>query len=178
MKMVEILMLKGAIDRLDLLNKIAKKYNLWLHVDGASGAVFANMDNFKLKYGSLNYADSVTFDPSKWMFTSYSIGTLFLKNMDYLYETYTQDPNYWDSNNEHDNFQISFNGTRPWRSLGIYLMLKLYGKNAYLNILENLKTNADYICKELVKRNYIVIRGSNLPIFLFSHENLNTYVMN
>lgn len=168
----------GAIDFVDRTRELIESYgNIWIHVDAASGGVYANSETFIDKYGSIINADSFVVDPSKWLFMSYSIGMLFMKNSRDMLDVYSSSPDYWLSGEEHDNFQMSFNGTRAWRTLGMYLAFKVYGREWFKDTIMSLTRTADYIENTLVSKGFDVIRGSDLPIILFTHNNWDDFTI-
>lgn len=168
----------GAIDDIEKIRLVANRYNSWLHVDAAAGGVYADEDTFKTIYGSINVADSVTIDPSKWLFLVYGVGCLLMHNPELLTRTYSLSSSYWIKQKEHDNFQMSFTGTRSWRTLGLYMALKHHGKENYIKMLNNLVESTDYFESILKGEGYEVVRVSKLPIFVFrkdwyEEENIN-----
>src|SRR5262249_15073946 len=64
----------GAIDPLTEIADIARQHNLWLHVDGAYGALaaIAAPDKFR----GLELADSLSLDPHKWLYQPLDCGCL------------------------------------------------------------------------------------------------------
>src|SRR5262249_26458021 len=57
----------GAIDPLDRIADLCTAERLWLHVDGAYGAVGAALPSHRARYAGLERADSVVLDPHKWL---------------------------------------------------------------------------------------------------------------
>ena len=70
----------GAIDDLDELLKIAKKENIWFHVDGAFGALAKLTPEFSEKLKAIEKADSVAFDLHKWLYMPYEIGCVLVRD--------------------------------------------------------------------------------------------------
>jgi len=70
----------GAIDPLQGLARIAKEYRLWLHVDGAFGALAALSDILKPRLVGLERADSIAFDFHKWAHVPYDAGFLLVRD--------------------------------------------------------------------------------------------------
>ncbi len=165
----------GAIDKIWQINSISKKYNMWFHIDAASGGVFGGEGKFVEKNGALDLGDSVAIDPSKWLFVSYGVSCLLVKNAELLYELYSTEADYWKNAEEVDNFQMSFTCTRSWRTLGIYMAFCHMGKEGYRRQLTKLCSIADILQEELQKIGCIVIRGSDLPIIAFSLPNNLAY---
>ena len=56
----------GAIDPLDALADLCEREDLWLHVDGAYGAVGILAEQVRALYAGLERADSLALDPHKW----------------------------------------------------------------------------------------------------------------
>jgi len=70
----------GAIDPLDELLKIAKDEKIWLHIDGAFGALAKLVPAYQIKLKAIEEADSVAFDLHKWMYMPYEVGCVLFKN--------------------------------------------------------------------------------------------------
>ncbi|MGH6902425.1 MAG: pyridoxal phosphate-dependent decarboxylase family protein, partial [Geminicoccaceae bacterium] len=64
----------GAIDDLAALADLCAKEGLWLHVDGAFGALLALSENLKPRLAGIERADSLAFDFHKWLHVPYDAG--------------------------------------------------------------------------------------------------------
>src|SRR5207253_9695127 len=58
----------GDFDPLSQIGEIARRFNLWLHVDGAYGGVAALAPSARPFFASLGGADSVAPPPHKWLY--------------------------------------------------------------------------------------------------------------
>lgn len=68
----------GAIDDLEGIADLCEREVLWLHVDGAFGAMVALSPRLRHRVAGLERVDSLAFDFHKWLHVSYSAGcTLF-----------------------------------------------------------------------------------------------------
>lgn len=56
----------GAIDDLHQISLICQSYNLWMHVDGAYGALGVLSSTVKPLLQGIEMADSIAFDFHKW----------------------------------------------------------------------------------------------------------------
>ena len=63
----------GAVDDLVALRALADNFGLWLHIDGAFGALAAWSDSRALVAGQ-ELADSLAFDLHKWGYMPYEVG--------------------------------------------------------------------------------------------------------
>jgi glutamate/tyrosine decarboxylase-like PLP-dependent enzyme len=70
----------GAVDRVGELADVAAREDLWLHVDAAYGAAARLSARDAHRVADLERADSVTVDPHKWLFQSYDIGGLVVRD--------------------------------------------------------------------------------------------------
>ncbi|PCE66685.1 pyridoxal phosphate-dependent decarboxylase family protein [Sediminicola luteus] len=125
----------GAIDDLEALAQLAKKYRMWFHVDGAYGGVAAALESVKPHYNGLEKADSVALDFHKWLYQPYEIGCTLVKDWGQLKRTFFQKADYLDTAlqdtserleiNEH-YFQLSRNA----KAFKVWMSIKAYGFGA------------------------------------------------
>jgi glutamate/tyrosine decarboxylase-like PLP-dependent enzyme len=72
----------GAIDDLEALAAICAEERLWLHVDGAFGALIMLSDRLRPRIAGAERADSIAFDFHKWMHAPYDAGCLLVRDGD------------------------------------------------------------------------------------------------
>lgn len=58
----------GSIDPLREIAGMAKKYNIWMHTDGAYGGALVVSDHLKTKLEGIEFSDSITIDFHKTLF--------------------------------------------------------------------------------------------------------------
>ena len=158
----------GAIDDLSSLAKVAQIHNMWFHVDAASAGVYADHPKTKKYFAGLDLADSVTIDPCKWLFLSFGIGCLLLKKPRELFESFKITADYWEEKNDLDFFQMSFPGTRQWRSLGLWMIFKVIGRDGYHDLLNETLTLKNYLVSIVrTSPNLELLENTELPISCF-----------
>lgn len=86
--------LLGAYDPVEKMNVIAKKYNLWLHVDGAYGGAVIYSKKYKHLLKGLEEADSFSFNAHKMLGTPLSTSVILVKNKKYLYDSFANEADY------------------------------------------------------------------------------------
>jgi glutamate/tyrosine decarboxylase-like PLP-dependent enzyme len=86
----------GAIDDLAALADIAERSGegIWLHVDGAFGALAALSPEKKSALAGIERADSVAFDFHKWAQVTYDAGCLLVRDPAVHLATFQQETNY------------------------------------------------------------------------------------
>ena len=127
----------GVIDPLPELAAIAREYDCWFHVDAAYGGALAFSETHKGKLRGIEQADSITFDPHKWMFVPFSCGaTLVRDGGQVLRNSFDMSPEYLSedrgfSDAEYDFFRYGQMGTRRFNSLKLWMCFKFMGKSGY-----------------------------------------------
>ena len=132
----------GAVDPLKEIALIAKEHGLWLHVDGAYGALAAMDETKRALFEGIESADSVSLDPHKWLYAPVDAGCLLFRDeervravcspgeADYIKvqeQTSAEAFAFWDY-----GIELS----RRFRALKIWLMLRYYGTRRTANAIQ------------------------------------------
>jgi aromatic-L-amino-acid/L-tryptophan decarboxylase len=120
----------GAIDPLTEIAAVARAHDLWLHVDGAYGALAALAVPEKLK--GLGGADSISLDPHKWLFQPLDCGCLLHRHSGTARKTFTYTGAYAkqlssDPIEGFVYFEESMELSRRFRALKLWLSLRFHG---------------------------------------------------
>jgi glutamate/tyrosine decarboxylase-like PLP-dependent enzyme len=78
----------GAFDNLSALAEIAQHNQVWLHVDGAFGALAVLSDQLRSRVVGIERAHSIAFDFHKWAHVPYDAGFLLTRDSRAQYETF------------------------------------------------------------------------------------------
>ena len=84
----------GAIDDLEALANIAQQHKVWLHVDGAFGALGVLSPLVKPRLSGLKRADSLAFDFHKWMHVNYDAGFVLVRSESDHRQSFSERPDY------------------------------------------------------------------------------------
>lgn len=121
----------GAVDPLEELSCICKKYKLWFHVDGAIGGSVLLSENHRNLLNGVQEADSLSWDAHKWLFQTYGCAVVLVDNVKDLYHSFHVSPEYLqDLENDGDAlnmYDIGIELTRPARGLKLWLTLQILG---------------------------------------------------
>ncbi len=128
----------GAYDDLTKLFEIAKKHNLWFHVDGAFGALVNFSEKLKHLVNGIDRSNSLCFDLHKWMHIPYEAALILVKDKKAHFNTYNLRPDYLASQKTGVTAgewltdygpQLSrrFNALKVWMSIYAY-GIKKFGK--------------------------------------------------
>lgn len=84
----------GAIDDLDTLADIAQAERLWLHIDGAFGALGVLSERLRPRLTGLQRADSLAFDFHKWLHVNYDAGFILMRSEESHRRAFSERPEY------------------------------------------------------------------------------------
>ena len=132
----------GVIDALAELAQIAAENNCWYHVDAAYGGTLAFSARHREKLSGIALADSITFDPHKWMFVPFACGAVLVRDGGrVLRDAFDITPEYLNEDRggtdvEFDFFRYGQMGTRRFNSLKLWMALKFMGRQGYAAAIE------------------------------------------
>jgi aromatic-L-amino-acid decarboxylase len=145
----------GVIDPLPDLADIARESELWLHIDAAYGGPLAFSARHKDKLRGIALADSITFDPHKWMFVPFACGaTLVRDGGRVLRDSFDMSPEYLSEDRggadvEFDFFRYGQMGTRRFNSLKLWMAMKFMGREGYARTVERQIDLTNYLAAQL-----------------------------
>ncbi len=84
----------GAFDDLHALADVCAEQRLWLHVDGAFGALAILSPAHAHLVGGIARADSLAFDAHKWLHVPYSAGVVLVRDEAALRAPFASSPDY------------------------------------------------------------------------------------
>ncbi|KAL6886088.1 pyridoxal phosphate-dependent transferase [Trichoderma evansii] len=155
----------GGIDDLDALADIAQEENLWLHVDGAYGASIILSNDHKYCANGIGRANSLLWDPHKWLFQTYDCGLVLVQDKRHLVqnveEVSTDTVNFWNRGIEM---------SRSARGLKLWFTLQRLGLNKMGEMIDHgiyLAEFAERTFREL--ENWEILSTASLGIFNFRY---------
>ncbi len=164
----------GSVDAIGELADVAAAEDLWLHVDAAYGGGARLSERDRDRVPDLDRADSVTVDPHKWFFQAYDIGGLMVRDRRTLAAVFGgRTPEYYrggesgsdggtghahdgddDAHDEHGEhgdqlnfYKLSFEGTRRWRALKLWMTWKHLGTYGFGRLIEANDDLAAYLAR-------------------------------
>jgi glutamate/tyrosine decarboxylase-like PLP-dependent enzyme len=129
----------GAIDPLPEIAAIARQNNLWLHLDGAYGALAAMAA--PAKFTGLDLADSLSLDPHKWLYQSLDCGCLLYRDASAAQAAFAHTGDYAralsaDPVEGFAFFEESVELSRRFRALRLWLSLRYHGFKAFREAIQ------------------------------------------
>jgi glutamate/tyrosine decarboxylase-like PLP-dependent enzyme len=130
----------GAIDPLREIAAFCKENDVWMHVDGAYGAAAAISARGRKLLDGIDLADSLSFDPHKWLFQSIECGCVLLRDAALLKSTYRIMPEYLADVHrnaaEVNPCDYGIQLTRGFRALKVWMSIQYFGMDAFRAAVE------------------------------------------
>ncbi len=145
----------GIVDPLVELAEIARENNCWYHVDAAYGGTMAFSTKHRLKLRGIELADSITFDPHKWMFVPFACGAVLVREGGHvLRDAFDITPEYLNEDRggadvEFDFFRYGQLGTRRFNALKLWMAMKFMGRRGYASVVERQIELTEYLATRI-----------------------------
>ena len=111
--------------------------DLWFHVDAAYGGPAMLADDLRPLFAGIERADSIAFDPHKWLYTPQSGGCIVVRDMELMRRAFDVDyVAYVVKDEEHTDWGIDLgrhspNFSRGFWALKVWVSLLAHGRKAY-----------------------------------------------
>ncbi len=140
----------GAIDPLREIGDIARAHDLWLHVDGAYGALAAI--TAPEKFDGLAEVDSLSLDPHKWLYQPLDCGCLLYRDIDNARKTFMYTGSYAkqlssDPIEGFAFFEESMELSRRCRALKLWLSLRYHGLASFRAAIQRDLDHAQHLAR-------------------------------
>jgi len=124
----------GSIDPLAQIAALCHEYDLWMHIDGAYGALAALAA--PERFEGLNAADSISLDPHKWLYQPLDCGVLLFRDAASARKAFCYTGDYAKSLDDDPLegfafFEESLELSRRFRALKLWLSLRYHGMHAF-----------------------------------------------
>lgn len=160
----------GAVDPISALADVAACERLWLHVDGAWGAAAAWLPELAPLFQGLARADSMTFDPHKWLSVPMGASTFLTRHPGVLERLFSVDAPYLsatDSRREVEPYARSLQWSRRFAGLKVFLSLLVAGRRGYRQAMRRQLALGDVLRTELMKSGWTLRNRAVLPVVCF-----------
>lgn len=141
----------GATDPLDALADLCSEEQLWLHVDGAFGALAALSPRLRSLVRGIERADSLAFDMHKWMYLPYVVGCTLVRDAESHRRAFALTPEYL----EHATRGIAGGDiwfsdygielSRGFRALKVWMAIKEHGIEKFGRLIQQNVDQAKYL---------------------------------
>jgi glutamate/tyrosine decarboxylase-like PLP-dependent enzyme len=145
----------GAIDPIGSLAGIASRSDVWLHVDGAFGALAKLSTKLAPLVAGIERADSIAFDLHKWMYLPFESACVLVRDGDLQRQAFVIDAPYLTATKR----GVAAGGTpladrgielsRSFKALKVWLSLLAYGSQPFACGIERNVEQARHLCQRV-----------------------------
>jgi len=165
----------GAIDPIDEIADLCSRERLWLHIDGAYGALFVLTDQMRDRLSCCGRAGSITLDPHKLLFAPLEAGSLIVQKSDKLRDTFHFRSSYLSV--EQDSLMMNFLEYGPQLSRGfkafkIWCSLQTFGVQAFRSAAQRMLEISQYMAARVrAERALELLAPVALTVVCFAFRN-------
>ena len=126
----------GTIDPLAEVAEICAQEQVWMHVDAAYGGPAVLADDLRPLLAGIERADSIAFDPHKWLYIAQSAGCVLVRDPQHLVDSYQVHASYVWQDRERTGAGVSLGELGPqysrgFQALKLWVSLLAHGHRAY-----------------------------------------------
>jgi len=119
-----------AIDPLPAIAKLCRRHGAWLHVDAAWAGSAAILPELRWILDGVEQADSLVFNPHKWLLVNFDCSAYFVRDVATLLRTFTITPEFLRT--AYDSDVVNFRDWgiqlgRRFRALKLWFVIRSYG---------------------------------------------------
>lgn len=164
----------GATDNVRAVCEIAQRHGVMTHVDGAWAGSAMICPEFRYLWDGIEGADSVVFNPHKWLGAQFDCSAHFLRRPEDLLRTLAIHPDYLithgtDGITDYSEWSIPLG--RRFRALKIWFLLRAYGLGALRQMIRQHVSWAEALAERIASTpNFTLLSPPMLSLFAFRHD--------
>src|SRR5437588_7930736 len=147
----------GAIDPLPQIADVCDRHGLWFHVDAAYGGPAVLTEDLRPLFEGIERADSIAFDPHKWIYTPHSGGCVLVRDLQTLNDAFAVNPAYVHTDRSKTGHGLDLRDLGPQFSRGfaafkVWISLLAHGREAYARRISHDAELARYLAARVEAR--------------------------
>lgn len=171
----------NAMDPLQPIGEISRKYKLWMHIDAAMSGTAAICPEHRHFLNGVELADSFSFNPHKWMFTNFDCNCFFVANRAVLIKTLSILPEYLKNKATESGAVFDYRDWhiqlgRRFRSLKLWFVIRHYGiQGLQHHIREHIRMAQEFAEWVNASDDFYLVAPAPLNLVCFRHQSDNTF---
>ena len=167
----------GACDDISAIMDVAEAEDLYVHVDAAWAGAAMICPEFRALWTGVERADSVVFNPHKWLGAQFDCSVQFLRDSQSLIRTLAIQPEYLRTHGQSDitNYsEWSIPLGRRFRALKLWFLIRYYGLEGLRQRIRNHVEWSQALCEKLrATPGFEIVTEPVLSLFTFRHGSDN-----
>lgn len=169
----------GACDPLRDVSEVARRFDLWLHVDASYGGFATLAPSAHALFDGMAEADSISLDPHKWLYLPADCGCVLYRDPETARAAFAHDAEYTrvisaDADEAFAFWDYGPELSRRFRALKVWMTLSAVGVRAFSEAIEKDLACARHL-ESLVRasEDFEMLAPVELSIFCFRHVPLH-----
>jgi aromatic-L-amino-acid/L-tryptophan decarboxylase len=165
----------GAIDPIADVARVGTRHGAWVHVDAAWGGAAILVPEIRGALRGIDQADSITFDPHKWLSVPMGCGLLLTRHRGLLERTFSVAAPFLADRQEAgaDPHARSIRWSRNFAGLKLLLSLAVAGWQGYADALRLQVELARQLRDALLSDGWTLKNDTPLPVVCFTDESID-----
>jgi aromatic-L-amino-acid decarboxylase len=163
-----------ALDPIQKIGEIARKYNLWLHVDSALAGSAMILPECRWMWDGVEFADSLVLNPHKWLGAAFDCSIYYVRDPQHLIRVMSTNPSYLQSAVDSQVKNLRDWGIplgRRFRALKLWTLIREQGVEGLQARLRRDIANAQWFAEQVkAAPNWRVLAPVPLQTVCIRHE--------
>jgi len=163
----------GGTDDIAAVSNVARRHGLYLHVDAAWAGSAMICPEFRHFWQGIEGADSIVFNPHKWLGAQFDCSVQFVRDPDSLVKTLAIHPEYLNTHGKDGIINYSEWSVplgRRFRALKLWFLLRAHGLEGLRTMIRNHVRWSEKLAGRLgATPGFEIVSGPMLSLFSFRH---------
>lgn len=163
----------GGTDDLVATSQVARRHGLYLHVDAAWAGSAMICPEFRHYWHGIEGADSIVFNPHKWLGAQFDCSIQFVRDPDGLVKTLAIQPEYLKTHGKDGIINYSEWSVplgRRFRALKLWFLLRAHGLEGLRTMIRNHVAWSETLARRLATtKGFEIVTEPMLSLFSFRH---------
>ena len=165
----------GASDDVGALADVAERHGLYLHVDAAWAGSAMVCPEYRPFWAGVERADSIVFNPHKWLGTGMECSAHFVRDPKTLTATLSIKPAFLRTEGtvtDYSDWSVQLG--RRFRALKVWFLLRAYGLDGLARRIRDHVRWSQALCERLrAAPGFAIVTEPVLSLFTFAHERVD-----
>lgn len=164
----------GGTDDVAQVAAIARRHNLYLHVDAAWAGSAMICTEFRHFWAGVEHADSIVFNPHKWLGAQFDCSVQFIREPEHLVRTLAIKPEFLktygrDGIINYSEWSVPLG--RRFRALKLWFLLRAHGLEGLRAMIRNHVAWSERLASRLAAQpGFEIVTEPMLSLFSFRHQ--------
>ena len=163
-----------ALDPVESIAQVAKKYGIWLHIDAAMAGSAMVLPECRWMWTGIEEADSLVLNPHKWLGIAFDCSLYYVRDPEYLIRVMSTNPSYLQSSADSQVKNLRDWGIalgRRFRALKIWFAVREQGVTGLQKRLRRDLENAQWLAQQVrAAQNWSVLAPVPLQTLCILHK--------